>query len=877
MTIRDLVLRLRALILPRRVERELDEELAFHIEREAQKQIARGLSPAEARRQARARFGPVSLTADQCRDSRGTSGVEDLARDVVYAFRTFLRAPLVALTIVATVALGLGLVTVVFTFYNFGFLRVDAVRNPGELFAVLRPAAPGKDAWLQFTRRDYEAMRAETNVFTDLFATIRPVRARLDGRPVSSALVTGNFFQTLGVSAVLGRSLTPEDDEPGAARPVIALSYRSWHTLFAGDPGVIGRSVRINGLPYEVVGVMPEDFRGLAIGPPDYWAPFGLVSRFRDEVAIDVVGRLKQGLSIEAAADALTAWASRRADPKTSQGYPVSITLAPRQGTLSADLVEIVAVSVPLFFAFGLILLIGCANVANLQLARGVSRQREIGVRLSLGASRRRVVRQLLTESLLLALAAAAGGLGVSRLLQEGAVYAVTATMPPELVGEISLGVLPADWRVLAFLVAAAVIATLFFGLAPALQTTRLDLVRSMRGEVTRDARPGKARQALVAVQVGASALLLVCAGVLLRSATAAAGVDPGVRTSDTVIVWITNEPRRAALLQAIAAHPVVAAVAASSQRGLAVAEASETSRRTPVEQIAASSDYFAVLDLHVVSGRGFTPAERSIDAGVAVVTEAIARELWPAGSAVGQVLRLDASGSPGATPISPGATPMVSRAFAVVGVVRDVNGPLAPDMFPSRGVYVPTMPEATGTSLTLRVRGDPAQARQLLLDDLMRVDPGLGQISTMRSLARMQTYILGIAFWVAVVLGGLALVLTVSGLFSVLSYLVEQRAKDIGVHMALGATTRDAARLVLSQLLRPVGIGLGAGVTLAAAVATVLMAMTDSEVGTLIRVFDPAAYAMSLLIIVVSCVLAGTVPALRAARIDPIATLRQD
>jgi putative ABC transport system permease protein len=212
-----------------------------------------------------------------------------------------------------------------------------------------------------------------------------------------------------------------------------------------------------------------------------------------------------------------------------------------------------------------------------------------------------------------------------------------------------------------------------------------------------------------------------------------------------------------------------------------------------------------------------------------------------------------------------------------IVGVLRDVNGPLEPDLFPSRSIYVPTTPEAEGTALTLRVRGEPEQARQVLLDDLMRVDPGLGEITTMRSLARMQSYVLGIAFWVAVVLGGLALVLTVSGLFSVLSYLVEQRAKDIGVHLALGATTRDAAGLVISKLLRPVSIGLAAGVGLAAAVATMMMAATDAEVGRLIKVFDPGAYMASLLIIVLSCLLAAAVPALRAARIDPIATLRQD
>ena len=873
MTLRDLVLRLRALLFPRRVERELDDELTFHIERETQKHIARGLSPTDARREAHTRFGSAPLTADECRDARGTAGVDDLVRDVLYAFRTFRRAPLVALTIVATVALGLGLVTVAFTFYNVGFLRVDAVRSPDELFAVERPTAPGAETLRRFTRREYDAMRRETNVFTDVFATIREVRVRIDGRTASSALVTGNFFQALGVSAELGRSVTPDDDEPGAARPVIALSHRGWLRLFAGDPGVVGRGVRINGLPFDVVGVMPEDFRGLAIGPPDYWAPLGLVSRFReapaggaDEIAVDVVGRLKQGTSLEVAADALTAWEARRADPTLSLRNPVSIALEPRQGTLSEDVIEVVTASVPLFFAFGLILLVGCANVANLQLARGVSRQREIGITRSLGASRRRVIRQLLTESLLLALMAAVCGLGLSRVIQEAAVYAVTATMPAEIAGELSFDVLPSDWRVMVFLVVGAVIATLFFGLAPALQSTRIDLVRSMRGEGTRDAHPGGARYVLIAFQVGASALLLVSASVLLRSVMATVDVDPGVRTSDTLMVFVTNEPRRAALLRAVATHPLVAVVAALSPISSAAVVATGTSRHAAVA-MAASPDYFDVLGLEIVNGRRFTPDERTSDSGVAVVTETLARELRPAGDVVGQSVRLDASGPAGAS----------SRPLTVVGVMRDVKGPLALESFPLRSVYVPTRPESAGTMLTLRIRGDPDRARQVLFDDLMGVDPGLGELSTMRNLARLPTYVLSVAFWVAVVLGGLALILTASGLFSVLSYLVEQRAKDIGVHMALGATMRDAAALVLSTLLRPVCIGLAIGVALAAAVATMLMAVSDGEVGTLIKVFDPTAYTTSVLVIVVSCALAATVPALRAARIDPIATLRRE
>jgi predicted permease len=821
----------------------------------------------------------MSLAADQCRDARGTAFVDTLARDILFAFRTFRRAPLAAITIVATVALGLGLITVVFTIYNIAFLRVDAVRSPGELFAVEQLTAPGADAWLPFTRAEYDAIRRETAVFSDAVAMLR-VRTRIEGRPVTAALVTGNFFQVLGVQAAIGRPLTPDDDERSVGRPVIVLSHRGWNKLFASDPMVIGRTVRINGLPYEIVGVTPEGFRGLGIGSPDYWAPLALAGQFRDdyagreaEIPIEVVGRLKPGMSPDSATAALIVWASGRSDlppsraQRASASRPASIRLRPRQGTSPDDADEALLVFSPIFFAFGLILMIGCANVANLQLARGVSRQRELGIRLSLGASRGRVVRQLLTESVLLALAAAACGLAVSRLFLEGALYAVTTTMPPEIAEQLNIGAFAADWRVVVFLVAGAIVSTVFFALVPALQATRLELVRTMRGDVTRDARPDRARHALIAVQVGASALLLICAAIFLRSAFAAATVNPGVRTSDTMMVYIVNESRRAALLQAVTAHPSVAAVAASSQRTLAVAE---TSSRAPVDLIAVSPEYFDVLDIDVVRGRGFTQAERTAEAGVVVVTEMVARRFWPNRDAVGQLMRLEVQKSD--SPAEP------SRAYTVVGVVRDVGGPLASDFFPSLGVYVPTGPESPGTSLTLRVRGDLEQARQALLERLTRVDPGLGQINTMRTIAGMQTYILRIAFWVTVVLGGLALVLTLSGLFSVLSYVVEQRAKDIGVRMALGATTQNVAGLVLSQSLRPVGFGLVAGGGLAAALAIVLMATPmASEIGNLVQVFDPVAYAASLLVIVTSCVLAASVPALRAARIDPVATLRKD
>ena len=227
MNFRDLKLRLHAVIARRRIERDLDEELSFHLERETQKHIANGLSPAEARARARARFGSVPLAADECRDARGTAFVDDCVRDILYAFRTFRRAPLAALTIVTTVALGLGLVAVVFTFFNIFMFRVDAVRNPGELFAVERPRDPDGNS-VPFTLPQYEALRRETNVFSDPFAMLDDIDSRVDGRMMAGTLVTGNFFQALGVTAALGRALTPDDDKPFAGRSVVVLSHRGW-------------------------------------------------------------------------------------------------------------------------------------------------------------------------------------------------------------------------------------------------------------------------------------------------------------------------------------------------------------------------------------------------------------------------------------------------------------------------------------------------------------------------------------------------------------------------------------------------------------------------------------------------------------------------
>jgi predicted permease len=880
MNLRRLKLWTRALLAPHRVERDLDEELAFHIERETQKHIANGLSPAEARTRAVARFGSVTVAADECRDARGTALVDRVVRDVRYAGRSFRRAPLVALTIVTTVGLGLGLVAVVFTLLNAMIFRVDEVRNPHELFAVGRQQSANAKPE-SFTRAQYETLVRETGVFSDAFAMTPEIDRWIDGQRMEGPLVTGNFFQVLGVSAARGRTLTPSDDEPG--RQTLVLSHRAWSRYFASDPGVLSRMVLVDRVPFQVVGVMPEGFRGLTVAAPDFWAPLSVLGQFRstekareDAAGLGIIGRLKPGVSRGQALAQLLVWDSR--DAASSVERPAAnLVLESRQGTvpLSADVMLLFA---PLFFAFGLILMIGCANVANLLLARAVARQREIGIRLAIGASRRRIIWQLLTESLLLALVSAVLAFGISRLVLEAVLYALTSTWASAF-GDIRAAVPPADWRVALFLLAGAVVSTLFFALLPALQATRVELVRAIRGEVVRDARPGRARNTLVAFQVTGSVLLLICSAVFLRSAWAAAAVDPGIRTDDIVIMGIANEQMRGAMLEAVRREPLVASVAASWPGGLGgrSALANGATGRSTVAYQYVSPDYFGVLGIDLVRGRGFAATERSASAAVAIVSESVARQLWPDLDAVGQVLRLEPDPtSEGQQPDDP---PLLARTVVVIGIARDVAGfRFAGVRMGTAGVYVPIGAEAANTALVMRVHGDSERARRALVERLSAIDPNMGEVTTLRTLASMEAYILGIPFWLTLVLGVLALLLTLSGLFSVLSYLVEQRTREIGVRMALGATGRSIGALVLSQSARPVGIGVLLGGSLTAALGAALLATPAAElIGSTVRVFDPVAYAASLLCIVTACACAALIPALRAGRIDPIAALRQD
>ena len=446
--------------------------------------------------------------------------------------------------------------------------------------------------------------------------------------------------------------------------------------------------------------------------------------------------------------------------------------------------------------------------------------------------------------------------------------------MPADL-GDINISVPAADWRVASFLVIAAIASTAFFALIPALQATRIDPVRTLRGELVKEARPGRARNALIGVQVFASTLLLICAAIFLRSGIASAQYDPGFRTADTIMVEFANEPRRAALRQAITTESTIAAYAAArpsmldSRDGFAGIGAA----RTPITYKCVSGAYFDVMGIPIVRGRTFTAAERD-EHLVAIVSESTARALWPNSNAIGEIFRLEPDP---ASPPSRDVTPLPSRVVTVVGVSRDIRGFRFNDN-KGAGVFLPTSLDVPHTDMVARITGDPDLARQTLLEHLTRVDPNLGMIVTMRSVARLEGLLLNIAFWVACVLGMLALLLTVSGLFSVLSYLVAQRTREIGVRIALGATSGNVTRLMLSQTARPVLYGLLAGAGLAATLAAVLLSTSlGAFISPIVHVADPVAYVSSLLIVIAACLVAGWVPASRASRVDPMKSLRQE
>jgi predicted permease len=862
----SLWLRLRALFFGGKVDRELDEELSFHLEMAVRKQVAEGVPEQEARRRARIRFGPRPLVEDECRDARGIGLFQTLAQDVRYAVASFRRSPTLPASVIGTVGLALGLNAAVFTVVNAYVLRPSPVRDPYSLYQFAWRDRTGR--FHGFSRAEYEQFAHDNQVFSGSFAARKQLVARIDAHPAFGMLVSGDYFSLLGVDAVLGRTLVASDERSKA--PVVVLSWTYWRSHFAADPGIIGKTIAIQGQSFEVVGVLRDGFGGLDLLPHDFWVPLS-VERLLDDRngPLEIVGRLKPDLTPQAATAALTLWARTMTEGRRDEDKAVAAVLESRATPMPRSRLT-VALFGPILIAFAFVLLIACANVANMMLASGITRRREIGIRMSLGATRRRVVRQLLTESVLLAIPTALLGILVAGWVLDLGTRSLVNGIPPEYFAYVRLPSFAMDARVYAFLIVSSALATLVFGLMPALAVTRPDAAMAARGEFKSDVRQGRARNLLVVLQIAASATLLISAALLLRSSNRLANTDTGLTTHDVLEIYI-RETARPRVLEALASLPLEPVAAVSSvpldtnPPRVGVAPAGD-SRIVQTAYRHATPEFFEVFGIPLLNGRHFTPAETQGSAALTIVSQTLARRLWGDGNAVGRTLAVVPDQR------STSFAPVAQSTVEVIGVARDIASGQMDSVGDRTQIYLPARLQSSGTVIVARVKGDVDVVRQQVDKALEAAAPGsIERIHSMETLAVGRVFPLRIAYWTSAVVGGVGMLLTISGVYGLLAFAVKQRSKEIGVRMALGADVRAIIALIVSHSLRLALVGLLSGTAIAAAASSLFGAR-------LLRVtFDAAPVLAAAAIVFAACLCATLIPACRAARLDPVTTLRHD
>ena len=806
-----------------------------------------------------------------------------ILQDIRYGLRMIAKAP--GFTLLATLALALGICanTTIFSFINGLILRpLTGVKDPDRLVAVYT-ADYSSGLYGGSSYPDYLDFRDQADVFENLAAfdqTVLNATSESDAERLRGFIVTGNYFDVLGVRAQLGRTLQPSDDQP-----LVVISDSLWQRRFSADPTVVGRTLRLNDKLYTIIGVAEPSFRGLRLGsPPEFWLPVtgDIKETARDNRGIQLIGRLKPGVTVAQAQTQLTTIAARLAQayPDTNVGTldrpnePKPVTVV-RESRIGPDAqVAIKRVSLLLFAVVGLVLLIACANVANLLLARASVRRREIAVRLALGASRGRLIRQLLTESLLLALLGGVAGL----LATQWTVRLLPQFFPANDASGLDLSV---DWRVLLFTLGVSLLTGLLFGLAPALQATRLNLLPALKAESAgygQRRRRIALRDVLVIAQLAMSLVLLVSAGLFVRSLRQALTFDPGFATEN--LLAASMETRGGArlnkqqsqefyqqALERAGSLPGVQSVTLSmivplSGGGYRRMTTLEGYQPKPNEDTELNTNtiglnYFNTMGIPIVAGRDFNAQDREGSPLVVIVNEELARRYY-GGNAVGKRLQIGSN--------------VPSR--EIVGVARTARyRNLREEPLPF--IYIPMAQEyQSGMTLLVRTKVDPEELVGALHKEMraLNKDVPLFGVATMSERIGGQ---LAADRTVAVLLsifGGGALLLAAIGIYGVMGYAVAQRTHEIGVRIALGAEHRDILRLIVGQGMVLIAIGAGIGLALALAATQVLKSLLFGISAT-----DPLTFASVIVVLVGVALLACYLPARRATKVDPLEALRYE
>ena len=870
------------------LERDMQDEMRFHVEMEAAELVRAGVPAADAMRQALLRFGGVDRYKEVARDLSGVRWISDAGADVRYALRSLARTPAFSLVAILALALGIGANAAAFGVADAIAFRPLDVHEPDRLAAVFGQR-DGESGYLNLSYPVYEAVRREAAGVRDVAAfTEGPVTLEgIDGARVAWAHhVTGNLLQLLGVLPQHGRMLATEDER----EPVVVLGHAIWRSQFGADPDVVGHQLRLNGTPFTVIGVAPESFVGTRLFSyaPALWVPLGM-----HEVTIpgsaslleqagggrfQAVARLADGNALTAATASMNAVAARLIERHPGDLEGLRLRLISNRTAINPWLAppeRMRMVGFVMLSGVALVLLVACGNVANLLLARMAARRREIAIRLSLGASRGRLLRQLLTESLVLA------GLGCVAALPLGLlVLEAMASLAPTL--DYATAFHPSlDARVLAYAAAIALISGIIFGLAPAIRSASPRIAPALR-EAGRGNGPRRSRlrDALVVGQLALSLVVLIAAGLFARSLGNARAMHPGFVVDGAVVFTLdpqlggNHDAEQTArlyrdLLEALRAVPGVQSVArgssvpldgsSSSMEVYAASGSSGQDAPVRVDYHIVDDDWFRVLGMEVVTGRGFAAADSMRAVPGAVISEELARRLWPGDDPLGRQLRLGRRDG---------------DVVEVIGTTRTAKyRSLGESPRPAMALAISRSPRSR-TVVVLRHEGDPAAIQAAVLRELRTIDPTLPVIGlkTLREHIAPSFAAIEGGAWAAGMFGALALALAASGLFGVVSYTVVQRTQEFAIRVALGARTRQVVRLVLARGLLLVVLGVGLGTLLVLPLGTVLSGMLFE-----VRPWDPVTIVSVVVLLGAIALLASVLPAYRAARVDPVIAMRSE
>ncbi len=888
-------LRLKSIFRRRRVETELDEELQFHLERKIEEGIAEGLSPEEARYRALRAMGGLDQKKEEMRDARHIHWLTDFVDDVRYAVRSLRRTPGLAAFVVATIALGIGMTATPFSMLDALVFRPYPVPHPGEVVTLV--GTSHDSAFDPFSYREYLDIRDRTKSFAGVIANVPLLAvgfsAEREATPVvkGGLLVSGNFFRVLDVEPTLGRGFRDDEDQVPGRDAVVVLSADFWKREFAGDPSVVGRIVRLNGKEFTVVGVLPETFTGLYIfDRPDFYMPLAMAGTFstdpqkdffvdRDDRELMIRARLKPGTTRREAGNELAVLARdlEREYPKTNRDRGAAVRTMFEMRTQASDANWKFGV---IFTVLALaVLLVACTNAAGLLLSRARTRTREIAVRLAIGAGRFRVIRLLLTESLVLALTGGLAGIAVGYV---GIHFMGKFRIPAELPVKIPFRM---DTRVLLASFAFSVLSALICGLAPALQSTRLNLVKGLKSADGDD--PGRkrlwGRNALVVAQIAMSLMLLAASFLMFRGFQNSLneGLGFAEQAKDHVLM-VSFDPRLVQydasrterffelLGERVREAPGVRSAAFTQNPPLSLGDfgriafvpegfpmpRDRENFRTWMDTV--DEGYFETMGIPILHGRAFRAADTAALPRVAIVNEQFAKHYWPGGDPVGKRIRLEsANGAP----------------VEIVGVAQTIkysDGPTGPIDF----VYVPFAQHPVARRVLLvRADGDPAQLVPAVKDVVRALDPNMPMLQTM-TWAELYRYATvegpGVAVEIVGTLGGVGLLLAIAGLYGVVSYNVSRRTREIGIRMAIGARPSDVLRSMMGKGLVLVAWGTAIGLAMGFGLERLMNSMLFNAGGVDVTVYLVVVPAMVLV-----TMLAAYVPARRAARIPPTIALR--